>query len=168
MLIRQLVDPNPNARRYAAKRLGELKDTRAVPALIGVLKYEKWSLREEAAGALGQIGDTRAVPALIEALNYENVRGGPVWVLSEILNKCNTIEAVNEFETHLQEGVNSARKQWRKGVTTEFGLQISNLQIAAARKKDKLAPKHDILLDDIPKPPKRGKMYRTMERVRNG
>jgi HEAT repeat protein len=58
-------------RREAARALGELKDARAVPALMAVLndKRANEDLRREAARALGEIGDARAVNALQNALD---------------------------------------------------------------------------------------------------
>jgi hypothetical protein len=110
-----------------------------------------------------------AVPALIETLKNENMRRNAAGALGAIIQNCKTIETVNEFETRLQDGMNKLRKHWRKGVTTEFGLQISKLMIAAAQKKNKLAPKRDIILEGVPKPPKKGKIYQQMRgTVRNG
>ena len=44
--------------------LGKLKDSRALPALIGALRDSNHTVRGVAATALGQIGDTRAKPHL--------------------------------------------------------------------------------------------------------
>jgi len=168
-LIKRLKDTDSVVRADAAEALGKIGKP-AVPALIEALKDEDSNMRLWAAITLSSIGQP-AIPALIEALEDTNffVRSNAARALGGILNKCETIEAVNEFETHLQDGMNSVRKQWKKGVTTEFGLQISKLQIAAARKRDELAPKRDILLDEVPKPPKKGEIYQQMRgTVRNG
>lgn len=53
-------------RYYAAHVLGQLGDTRAVPALIETLQDE--SLNYQAASVLGRLGDARAIPALLAAL----------------------------------------------------------------------------------------------------
>ncbi len=53
-------------RYYAAHVLGQLGDTRAVPALIETLQDE--SLNYQAAHVLGRLGDPRAIPALLAAL----------------------------------------------------------------------------------------------------
>ena len=60
-------------RGEAARALGELKDARAVEALIAVLKDENAGVRSKAAEALGEIGDTRAVKPLIARLKDKNV-----------------------------------------------------------------------------------------------
>ncbi len=54
-------------RREAARELGRLGDTRAVPVLVEVVKTEKFDIIAEIAiEALGRLGDERAVPALRE------------------------------------------------------------------------------------------------------
>jgi hypothetical protein len=53
-------------RYYAAHLLGDLKDVRAVPILIPLLKDR--DLREVVAWSLGEIGDRSAIPPLREAL----------------------------------------------------------------------------------------------------
>jgi HEAT repeat protein len=55
----------------AARRLGELGNPSAVPALCeALLGGDEW-VAVEAADALGRIGDSAAVPALLEALRAE-------------------------------------------------------------------------------------------------
>ena len=53
-------------RYYAAHLFGDLKDVRAVPVLIPLLKDEE--VKEVVAWSLGQIGDKSAIPPLKEAL----------------------------------------------------------------------------------------------------
>lgn len=56
-------------RRQAARALGQLKNSQAVPALIAALDCrEDLQLREAVAQALGAIGDPRAVPPLVTLL----------------------------------------------------------------------------------------------------
>ena len=55
-------------RKFAAKELGEIGNTQAIPHLIKLLKDRYPEVRQFAAIALGKIGDTRAVPPLINAL----------------------------------------------------------------------------------------------------
>jgi HEAT repeat protein len=62
----------PNVRAAAALALGELRDTRAVNALIASLKDTKAPVRKNAATALGKIGNESAVEQLILALQDEN------------------------------------------------------------------------------------------------
>lgn len=58
-------------RMQAASMLGKLRDTRAVPALMGALRDEAPTVRTVAAAALAQIGDKRAVPELKRLLETE-------------------------------------------------------------------------------------------------
>jgi len=69
----------------AAVALGEIKDAKAVPALLEALKDEDKDVNELAAWALENIGKP-AVPALIKALKDENpkVRFRAAWVLGSM------------------------------------------------------------------------------------
>jgi len=53
-------------RYYAAHLFGDLKDVRAVPVLVALLKDE--DVKEVVPWSLGEIGDKSAIPALKEAL----------------------------------------------------------------------------------------------------
>jgi len=55
-------------RRNAARALGKLGDTRAVPSLIHCLDCDDFYVREAAAQSLGALGDLSCVPALIRLL----------------------------------------------------------------------------------------------------
>lgn len=58
--------------RPVVKAMGELREKRAIPALIRIFdrdpKYDDDGLRWDTANALGQIGDAEAVPVLIKVL----------------------------------------------------------------------------------------------------
>ena len=83
-LIAAMKDGKNRERERAAKKLGEIKDARAVEALIGTLN-EKYLLFHEAAWALGQIGDPRAVGPLIAALRDKN--NGSRYMAAEALGQ---------------------------------------------------------------------------------
>ena len=55
-------------RRNAARALGKLSDTTAVPALIQCLECDDFYVREAAAQSLGMLGDQRAIAPLIQLL----------------------------------------------------------------------------------------------------
>jgi phycocyanobilin lyase subunit alpha len=55
-------------RRNAARALGKLGDTRAVPALIEALSCADFYVREAAAQALEALGDAQSIPQLIALL----------------------------------------------------------------------------------------------------
>ena len=58
-------------RYYAAHLFGDLKDARAVPALIPLLKDK--DINYKVAWSLGQIGDKSAIPALIQTLDDKDL-----------------------------------------------------------------------------------------------
>jgi len=71
--LRQLKSDDPNKRRRAAKKLGEVKDLQAVEPLVTALKDEYITVQLEAVRALGQIGDARAVEPLVAALKKMDI-----------------------------------------------------------------------------------------------
>lgn len=56
-------------RRNAARALGKLGDSQAVPGLIRCLECSDYYVREAAAQSLGMLGDATAIPALMQLLN---------------------------------------------------------------------------------------------------
>ena len=71
-------------RAAAARALGALRDSRAVPALLGLIGDANPKLRQWVVSALGRIGDARAVEPLIGALadGDPSVRGWAAIALS--------------------------------------------------------------------------------------
>ena len=72
-LTAALQDPIPEVRREAARALGAIGDTRAVPALIQALQDPASNLVLEAADALGAIGSPEATDALLPLLHAERI-----------------------------------------------------------------------------------------------
>ncbi len=70
--IEALTDREPSVRWEAAKRLGDLKDTRAVVPLIGALSDGHAYVRRRAAFALGELHDPRAIDSLIKELQDDD------------------------------------------------------------------------------------------------
>ncbi|MFW6151041.1 MAG: HEAT repeat domain-containing protein [Chloroflexota bacterium] len=79
-------DADPDERWWAAAALGELGDTRAVPALTKALRGDKeQKVRTQAACSLGRIGSPRAVDDLLSGLeDEERVRRQAARALGEI------------------------------------------------------------------------------------
>ncbi|HYA87173.1 MAG TPA: HEAT repeat domain-containing protein [Nitrospirota bacterium] len=64
--------PDSDVRKFVVDILGDMKDRRAVPALIERLGDADENIRVAAAEALGKIGDRRAVDALLSCLTRHN------------------------------------------------------------------------------------------------
>jgi HEAT repeat protein len=179
-LIETLNDENCKVRAQAVRALGDIAKAnsgnsdvaKAVPALIEALNDENCDVRVRAVHALGEIKVVSAVPVLIEALKDEDasVRYGAAHALGDILKTCKTIDRVCEFEARLKEGLELVKKHSNRDEIAGIGLEVSQLRIEAAKKKNELAPKRDIILDGIPRPPKKGgTIYHSMRRaVRDG
>lgn len=93
-------DSDSRVRSSAAVALWELKDRRAVEALIAALADEDGHVRSVAAQALGDFGDARAVEPLIEVLGE-----GPSAQLSaaESLGKLGDVRAVTPLAATLED-----------------------------------------------------------------
>jgi hypothetical protein len=85
-LIQRLQNPQGHNRAEAARKLGRIKNVRAVSPLINALKDADPYVRGQAAGALGKISDPRAVQPLIDALgdNFAYVRQEAATALGNI------------------------------------------------------------------------------------
>ncbi len=67
-LLNLVETSDPDVRKFVVDILGDIKDPRAVPALIGRLGDEDENVRVASAEALGKIRDPRAVDALVACL----------------------------------------------------------------------------------------------------
>jgi HEAT repeat protein len=71
-LLQLCEEGTPDERRYAARALGQLSATRAVPALVEILRgsspADDWRTQAVAADALGCIGDGSAIASLSAVL----------------------------------------------------------------------------------------------------
>lgn len=76
-LIKMLEDEDANSEERAAtaRRLGEIADKAAIPALTRALRDDDWNVREASAAALGKLKAAGAVVGLLEALRWG--RPGP-------------------------------------------------------------------------------------------
>jgi HEAT repeat protein len=104
-------------RYYAVHLLGELKDARAVPVLVPLLKDK--SLNYKVAWALGEVGGESAVRPLIDALDDES---SDVRVIAvEALEKVGAKEALPRLRGLLGDNEKS-----------HFGAQVSVAEAAGA------------------------------------
>ncbi len=92
-------DPNPNVRVSAAKALGALKYSQAVPALIDALRDTEW-VCFSALEALSQIKDNSSVEAVAELLYSpsEAVRSEAIHAVASIGTK----DALRALEEHIE------------------------------------------------------------------
>jgi DNA anti-recombination protein RmuC len=151
----------------------------AIPALSNALTDANKDVRRDAARALGNAAYNGAdisvaIPALANALSDENeyVRTNAAWALGKVIQKSTSIEPLDEIETKLRESYDALRDKCRnqkQDELVEIGFTFSKLMNEIAKKKNSLAPMRDILLDDVPKPPKKGEIYQQVRgTVRNG
>jgi HEAT repeat protein len=70
--LKNLTSENLETRLQAAKKLGELKDLKAVDPLVKALNDEDANVRKAVANALGKIGDAKAIEPLINRLYDED------------------------------------------------------------------------------------------------
>ena len=150
-----------------------------MPALAKALSDGNEDVRVNAAWALGNAARNGAdiavaMPALVGALSDGDtwVKANAAWALEKVIEKYTSIEPLNEMETKLQESYDSVKKRYLSPKDAELvgiGLMFSRLMNAIAKARNELTPQRDILLDDIPKPPKKGEIYRIIRgTVRNG
>lgn len=72
-LVKSLTkDPIPYLRKYAALRLGELGNKKAIEYLLGGIRDENIEVRMASAQALGKLGDESLVEKMIETLKDSN------------------------------------------------------------------------------------------------
>ena len=107
----------------AAYALGEIRDVRAVPALVSALKSDRNHLRRIAAHALGKIGDRRAVRPLIEVLHNE---AQPLAVQASVIMSLGRIgdPGAKRILTHL----NRSSQNWLQQTANVALLKINAKQ----------------------------------------
>jgi hypothetical protein len=181
-LVRKLGDPCAETRKSLAGALGRTANqganiTVAIPALAKALSDEVSDVRSYAAWALGNsalqgVDITVAIPVLVKTLS--DVAGDVQWnaaeALEKAIKKCASVEALNVMEAKLRESYGALRRECRYGKKAELagiGSVFSKLTNQIAKKRDSLAAKRDILLDEKPKPPKGG-VYQQIRRSGTG
>lgn len=107
-LKEQLVSEDSGTREQAARKLGEIKDSRAVKPLIAALKDSSSYVRHAATKALEKIGDERAVEPLIAALKDSD--SGVRWAATGALGKIGDERAVEPLIAALKDGKREVRK----------------------------------------------------------
>ncbi len=97
-------------RRNAAKSLGLIGDTQAVPGLVAALECSDFYVRAEAAYALAKIGDREALPSLIQKLEAPDTDQPWEAIIDAIgqLQGQTALTLIHPFLTHHSERVQSA------------------------------------------------------------
>jgi len=91
--------------------------------------------------------------------------------LRTVCNSVNSIETIKEMEKGVHEAYQKLKGEERNTSTTRQALEFQVMKLLGeiVAKKNELASKRDILLDDIPKFPKKNGVYQQLRRtVRNG
>lgn len=103
------VQDDAATRQMAARALGELRDSQAVPPLVVCLADPMAQMRKEAAWALGQLRDSQAVPPLVAALEDKDgeVHNAAARALGHI-GDCQAVEPLIAALHHWQEDVREA------------------------------------------------------------
>ncbi len=94
-LITSLKNPNGLIVQRVCWAIGDIKDSSAVDALIGVTSHTRWQVRDQAVGALGDIADNKADDAVLCALHDSIGQVRKAAVVS--VGKMRIIESVSQL-----------------------------------------------------------------------
>jgi hypothetical protein len=184
-LVRKLGDPYPTTRLSAAWALEDAARhgadiSAAIPALAKSLYHGDMSVQGNAASALKSAtanvkSRDAALSALLEAL-YHTGRLSRISIdraLDGAIAKCASAEALDWIEGRFRGEYDALRKEcWRQRgpELSRTGLLVSRLFNQAAKRRDVLTSDKGILLNDMPKPPKKGgrEIYQQVRGMRNG
>jgi hypothetical protein len=150
--------------------------TISLPALVKLLSNRDDSIQVGAAWVLelavaNEKSRDAAFSALAKGLSYEHAdaRNCAAKAFTNAIERCASIVALGAVEAKLREEYGALREKYRYGKEAELagiGLGFSGLMNKIAKTRDALAAKHDILLADMPKPPKSGtKVYQRMREI---
>jgi HEAT repeat protein len=183
VLIGALRDNYASSNAIRALGIIEVSNTQ-LDEIIDILKCGNHEERKCAALALGEIGNKRAIPDLVISLgdlkrsgldflnlpqdDGEHIRLAICSSLERILDRCKTPKSVEEFERLLQIGFSELVKKPDLCNLAITKVDVGQLRGRSAKKKNKLIKDQGILLNDIPKPPKKGRIYQRLRRVMNG
>lgn len=87
--------------------------------------------------------------------------------LGEIIKKTDSIQEIRKIEQDIGDPLFGS-KQVSKSYPPDIMRNFTKLRMLAAKRKNLLAKDKGILLDDLPRPPKKGKIYQKLRRCFNG
>jgi HEAT repeat protein len=181
-LVKYLYDGDAYDRAGAAEILGYASLSNvgigvAIPALAETLSDGDAGVRLMAVGALKSAAMhgadiSAAIAALAAGLFDDNCvvvsRATDALRHESAIGNCDSVEALERMEANLRKGYDASRKRYKYGKEAELasiGSVVSGFMGKTAKRRDALAAKRDILLDDLPKPPKRGGVYQGIRGV---
>jgi HEAT repeat protein len=165
--------------QHIAEAIGTIGDGALVPSLIEALRHTDSSVRKGAIYTLGEIGNPSIISMLIKAIDDEDeyVAAMALYAVerfferhtsTEYLEKFSSSEEIKKIEDEWVEPLANLKKVCKdKAVIRRIKFLIAKLKLKTAEMKNKLAEKKDILLSDIPKPPKKGQIFQ-LRRIKHG
>jgi tetratricopeptide (TPR) repeat protein len=117
--------------------------------------------------ANGKSGDA-PLDVLAKALMDPGAAWSAVRAFEEAIEKYATVGQLDALEARLRQEHRAMRAKsrcGRDGELAEIRVQFSRVMNRIANKRDMLAARRDIMLEDMPKAPKQGQVYREMRRV---
>jgi len=120
-------------------------------------------LINECIDALGDIGDPHSFCELAKYLMDSSLNSHAIFALEKTVAKCSNIGQLSGFDIELDRLLKSLTDE-KAGSSESAKVRIclAELRCVIAKRKNELASNRDLLLDDVPKPPKKGGMFRTL------
>jgi hypothetical protein len=102
------------------------------------------------------------VPMLVNGLLERNSNAQSQ--LLKIIDYCDSIEELQAFNDKLSLGSDQLKGEIKKVSFTKIQIRIYEIRLSLSKKLNRLSKTTGILLDDKPKPPKKGRMYQSLTR----
>ncbi len=182
-IVSALSTGNNAGRLLASNHLQAYRPLRlgiAVPGLARALSDGDDNLRRACAArlqdaAFGGVDISIAVEPLVLALSDKDpvtrTHAGAALDSECATGDCNSIDVLRGMEANLRKGYESTREKISpcRAELVRAGFVFSAMLGRTARRRNELAELRDIMLDERPKPPKRGTAYQELRMaVRNG
>jgi HEAT repeat protein len=158
-LIEAMKNKDKRVSAKAADSICRIQDVFAIPGLISLFSYGK-EIRHKAHCVLLSLGAS-AVPEIVRALKNDNgeVRRSAIGTISRFYLKSIKEKKVKEMDLKVKQGLMKLSDRYKKQDLHEVKIQIAELRIMIADLQNELSKDKGILLDDKPKPPKKGRIY---------
>jgi HEAT repeat protein len=170
-LIKAVKDDDPEVRLEALLALNKIGDPSAIEPLIGLLHDNHEKVRINASLVLSSgFEDMATARALVNSIKTRDpwAREEIAKLISYQLGRQQTEEDILRFEKIIDEGfVGLQEERLKIDKFLEIEIFFASLKIKITKKKNQLSQDKGILLDDKPKPPKRG-MYQRLRRATHG